>query len=87
MSEPRKHVQKECTDSSCGGMCNACCLGWCKVCGGAEGDLTTDCPGEHPSKEQSEAVDEGRLDYTSERGWFPLQPGESAHPKFVGDKP
>ena len=28
------HVQMVCNDG-CGGSCNACCLAWCSVCGGA----------------------------------------------------
>ena len=39
------HKQLECKDPDCGGMCNACCLAICTVCGGAEGSLPTECPG------------------------------------------
>lgn len=35
----------------------------CDVCGGAEGSLTTDCPGVKMTAEQSDAVYLGDLDF------------------------
>ncbi len=57
-----KHVRAECTDPNCGGFCNVCNLFICAVCGLAEGELTTDCPGV-PSHEHGEAVYGGREDF------------------------
>lgn len=44
-------------------------LGICKVCGLAEGSLTTECPGE-PSGEKGEDVYAGKLDYV-DGSWQP----------------
>lgn len=46
------------------GNCPICIggLGICKVCGLAEGELTTDCPGED-SRSMGEATYSGNLDY------------------------
>jgi len=59
-------VSKHCT-------CAHCCLAVCSVCGGAEGTLTTDCPGEKVSFERHEEVFETNLDYTDARGWHLAQ--------------
>lgn len=49
-----------------GVLCRLVCdggLSICKICGGAEGSLTTDCPGVVMTTEQGDAVYAGRLDY------------------------
>lgn len=38
-------------------------LSLCKVCGGAEGAMPTDCPGEALSGQQMDDIYAGRLDY------------------------
>ena len=38
-------------------------LAHCKVCGGAEGSLPTDCPGERMTQLQEDAVYQGWLDF------------------------
>ena len=57
------HKQLECKDPDCGGMCNACCLAICTVCGGAEGSLPTECPGVEMTTQESCMVLEGITDY------------------------
>lgn len=41
----------------------------CKVCGGAEGWLTTDCPGTEVPYELGEKVGKDELDYIEGQGW------------------
>jgi len=38
-------------------------LGLCRVCGGAEGTLPTDCPGRRMSAEEENAIYNGLLDF------------------------
>lgn len=38
-------------------------LAHCKVCGGAEGSLPTDCPGQLMSEQQEDAVYKGWMDF------------------------
>lgn len=57
--------------------CRMICRGGlaaCKVCSGAEGSLTTDCPGQPMTKEQSDGVYAGLLDYTEAQGWCNYEP-------------
>ena len=56
--------------------CEHCSLAVCAVCGGAEGTLTTDCPGKTIDAERHQEIYETNLDYTDERGWYLAQPGE-----------
>lgn len=42
----------------------------CKVCGGLEGSLATDCPGEQITIEQQDAIYAGKLDFVEGRGWI-----------------
>ena len=49
--------------------CQACVLAYCKVCGGAEGSLPTDCPGERMPHELEDRVYAGDIDYTRRYGW------------------
>lgn len=56
--------------------CEHCSLAVCEVCGGAEGTLTTDCPGTMVDHDRQQEVYETNLDYTDERGWHLVQSGE-----------
>lgn len=51
------------------GHCNYCDggLALCVVCGGAEGELPTECPGGRMTREQRKDVYSGILDYKSGR--------------------
>lgn len=49
-----------CGRDECDGSCNLCTLAVCKLCGGGEGSLTTECPGE---KYDYDAVYAGVKDY------------------------
>ena len=49
--------------------CEHCQLAVCEVCGGAEGSLTTDCPGVRITYERHQELMETNLDYTDARGW------------------
>ena len=45
-SEPEGvHVQQECLDENCGGLCYQCTIAVCGVCGCFEGSLLSNCPG------------------------------------------
>jgi hypothetical protein len=44
----------------------------CQVCGGAEADLPTNCPGERISAERCFAIADGRLDFRGRQWWVPL---------------
>lgn len=57
-----KHEKLECDDPNCAGTCNRCNLFICKVCGLAEGELATDCPGVD-SREHGDAVYNRREDF------------------------
>src|SRR5207244_4462062 len=63
------------------GLCEHCCLSVCSVCGGAEGTLTTDCPGTKISTEREEEICETSLDYTDARGWH-LAESQRRSPRF-----
>lgn len=41
----------------------------CKDCGGAEGSLTSTCPGVSMTTEQADSVYEGHLDFRGDSGW------------------
>lgn len=71
------HVQKKCKDGGgdCGGMCNACCLAWCEVCGCAEATLPTDCPGVRVDGDTETNIANGEANYTDESGWHFPKPG------------
>lgn len=56
----------------CGeGPCRYCGGGLadCVVCHGAEGALTTDCPGESIAQETLDRVYAGEIDFREGRGW------------------
>jgi hypothetical protein len=44
-------------------------LALCKICGGLEGALTTDCPGEKLSFDQDKKVYLGEIDFVEGKGW------------------
>ena len=59
--------------------CNICHggLAKCTVCGGAEGSLTTDCPGQRIDPDTDDAVYAGELDYRAGH-WVRLKPRRCA---------
>jgi hypothetical protein len=64
-----RHVRTNCLDASCLG----CCLDTlflCAICGGAEGSLPTDCPGERMHDEVDRDVYAGTTDYVRGQGWI-----------------
>lgn len=64
----RKHVYYEsCESGDCGGTCPLCTLSICKVCGMAEGGLTTECCGEKVEYEVEQRVYAGELDYRNDQ--------------------
>lgn len=44
-------------------------LAICKICGGAEGSLTTDCPGERIPYDIDQQVYKGEKDFVKGLGW------------------
>lgn len=54
-----------CPCSGDSGNCPICDggLALCKVCGGAEASLPSECPGRRMSPEEQEGVQAGRLDF------------------------
>jgi hypothetical protein len=73
--------------------CEHCCLDVCSVCGGAEGSLTTHCPGTKIDADRHQELCETHLDYTETRGWHLADPTRRRSPSFerkdsaVGDPP
>ncbi len=68
-----KHVYITPQDCDCKGKVPHCiiCEGGalvCKICGLAEGSLTTDCPGED-SVSKTDDIYSGQLDYRDGCGW------------------
>ena len=71
-----KHTPYECDDK-----CTGCCycdggLILCTTCGGAEGSLTTHCPGEDVPEERLDLVFEGKLDHVNRKWWTPEESTE-----------
>lgn len=67
-----KHVCYKCApDCNDGHGCMICRGGLfqCVVCGGAEGSLPTDCPGERISHAHTHAILQGDLDFRFGEGW------------------
>lgn len=64
--------------------CNGCFLcegglALCVTCGGDEGSLTSDCPGEMVCVEVADKVYKADLDYRAGIGWVP-EPSETWKP-------
>lgn len=64
------HHWARCTKVECLG-CHLCHggLAVCTTCGGLEGALTSDCPGERMTTDQVDDVYEGLIDYHRTMGW------------------
>lgn len=77
-----EHVRLECEDDGCDG-CNLCELFACAVCGGAEGSLTTNCPGRRVSSEMLDQVYDGWWDYRDARGGWCVPDGRG---RSMGDQ-
>lgn len=45
-------------------------LSLCKVCGGLEGGLPTNCPGERMAMETQDKVYRGEIDFIESEGWI-----------------
>jgi hypothetical protein len=68
-----KHVFIKHDDCPNPGTCPICDGGWqvCKVCGGGEGALPTDCPGERMTDLQMDSVMDNQTDFSVQRGgWY-----------------
>lgn len=72
-----KHLRVNCSRDKDGYLSNNCAGGscWCstlflcKRCGGGEGSLPTDCPGERMTAEEKDLVYAEKLNYIRNRGW------------------
>lgn len=64
------HQWYRCTNKHCHGCayCNGG-LAHCKRCGGGEGSLPTDCPGQRMDAATEKAVYAGTTDYVHGLGW------------------
>ena len=71
-----RHIRERCTDDECercmAGTCITETLFSCRICGGAEGDLPTDCPGERVPYELLREVHIGRANYLRHHGWVTI---------------
>jgi hypothetical protein len=83
-----RHIRENCPpgrDQCIEGRCPLCSGGlfYCRVCGGGEGELPTDCPGERMHPDQAAAVYNGHVDYVARRGgWVALEDaGEPLEPR------
>lgn len=69
-----RHLRERCRRASCldcmSGSCIVEVLFVCAVCGGAEGDLPTDCPGEVIPHELRREIHAGRANFISQHGWI-----------------
>lgn len=67
-----KHHWHRCDDGNCficvGG------LGYCNICGGAEGTLTTDCGYVRLDSVAQDKIMNGEIDYKRGLGWFVCNP-------------
>lgn len=88
-----KHqLYQGCGNIACDGACAKCSLDLCKVCGLAEGSLTTECPGINVGGASRAADDvyNGKLDFVGgqwREGWVSLSsPARSSNPHFLADK-
>jgi hypothetical protein len=71
------HKWQHCTRRTCNGcfLCHGG-LALCATCGGLEGALPTDCPGEYMGEFICGEVYAGRIDYRRGEGWVKLKPHE-----------
>lgn len=67
--EATKHTWYECGCNRTGCMFCDGGLGSCTVCGGFEGTLPTDCPGERMDGALETRIYNGEIDYRAGRGW------------------
>lgn len=74
----KEDCDEKCRSNETGQDCILEVLAVCRVCGGGEGELTTDCCGYNLSYEKREQCYQGGLDYSDEKGWH--QRGESHLP-------
>lgn len=75
---PLAHDYKTLQDCNCDGAggCPICDdgLAICKVCGGAEGGLTAECPGRRLTFDEVDAIGRGELDFKSGEWIIPASP-------------
>lgn len=69
-----RHMRARCPEGTddwrcTSGQCVHLNLFACTVCGGAEGDLPSDCPGERMEPGVRQSVFDGELNYLRTRGW------------------
>lgn len=87
----RKHKHNGCFNGNNCDDCYGCHLQICSVCGGSEGSLTTECPGERMGYEKEQEVyKNGNIDYTLEKGWHDDAPHGTHHWRmalFEGKEP
>lgn len=76
-----QHIRARCGGDHDGQELACCVLFLCRVCGGAEGSLPTDCPGARMSREQDDMVLAGELDFRSDRGWVSESNSPTAAPR------
>jgi hypothetical protein len=69
----RDGLTPRCLDGTCV-VCGGG-LAYCHTCGGAEGSLPTDCPGERMTELREQLVYDGVLDYVRGCGWVRLHDG------------
>lgn len=64
------HRRRDHTDPEDSETCQACILSLCKVCGGAEASMPTQCPGERMGYDLEQQVMRQEVDYDARRGWY-----------------
>lgn len=79
-----KHLRHICPDACDCPLCTGG-LFQCTLCGSAEGELTTDCPGELVHPNNRELVLAGELNYSE--GWWVFLGEPSKQPVFGLPKP
>lgn len=56
-------------DNDYSATCMVCELFVCEICGGFEGGLPTDCPGEQMHYDRQQEIYNGLIDFREGRGW------------------
>lgn len=75
-----RHLRANCPDQGeppwqcLAGICVHVNLFCCRTCGGAEGSLPTDCPGERMDSSAQDAIYAGDLNFIAGHGW--VRPGQ-----------